>query len=64
MLLRGLVALAVEEARRALRSRLRKWLPAWLLSRPPGLPEKTQPLTHRDAERIRRQTHVPEEHKR
>jgi hypothetical protein len=30
MLLRGLVALAVEEVRRALRTRLRKWLPALL----------------------------------
>jgi hypothetical protein len=63
MLLRGLVALAVEEVRRALRTRLRKWLPA-LLSRPPGLPEKPQPLPHVESERIRRQTHVSEEHKR
>jgi hypothetical protein len=63
MLGRALLALASMEIRARLRRFGRRVL-ASLSSRPPGLPGKSPPLTHRDAERIRRQTHVPEEHKR
>ena len=64
MLGRALLALAAMELRSKLRRAARR---AWasLSSRPMGLPEKAQPLTHRDAERIaeasRRAGHEHEE---